>query len=345
MQVSYPMEDITLINILDKAYGIQVEYIYFIPMGDSAYSYRVNCANGDRYYLKLFDHQNDQQKRGIERLKYYLPLTSYMYHQSLFKYTTFPIKTLKGDFQITINNITTVLFNFIQGETLADAYPFSEEILTDIAQSVAAIQQITPYIEDIILLTEEFDISFEDDLEKCMIALDSTINPNDYIKQALREQVMVRKARIFDLLNLVRELRGNAINLNKERVLCHGDIWGGNLIRHENKLYFIDWESAILAPPEFDLVGYIGQEFEVFLTAYEEHLGHSVEVDLDLLRFYSYRHHLRNLTNWLMNILYRNTEQAQNENDLEMILYHCINRWDSIEARLKNVEAVLEKRK
>jgi thiamine kinase-like enzyme len=49
--------------------------------------------------------------------------------------------------------------------------------------------------------------------------------------------------------------------------LCHGDIWGGNLIRHENVLYFIDWESAIIAPPEFDLIGYIGEKFHLYEAA------------------------------------------------------------------------------
>lgn len=46
-----------------------------------------------------------------------------------------------------------------------------------------------------------------------------------------------------------------------------------------------------------------------------------------------------------MNILFRNTEDAQNENDLEMILYHRMNRWDSIEPNVRAVDAILEKRK
>ncbi|MBA2942511.1 hypothetical protein HZF08_29995 [Paenibacillus sp. CGMCC 1.16610] len=47
---------------------------------------------------------------------------------------------------------------------------------------------------------------------------------------------------------------------------------------------------------------------------------------------------LKALTSYLWGI------QAQNENDLEMILYHCMNRWDSIEPRVGAVEAWMEKR-
>jgi spectinomycin phosphotransferase len=91
-----------------------------------------------------------------------------------------------------------------------------------------------------------------------------------------------------------------------------------NLILHKTNLFFIDWESTIIAPPEFDLFGYLGEEFDVFLSSYQKHMGHTVTLNIALLRYYSYRHHLRNLTNWLMNILFRNTEEIQNENDLEI---------------------------
>ncbi|SDN67837.1 Phosphotransferase enzyme family protein [Paenibacillus sp. yr247] len=345
MEVKYRIEDNILLINLNKEYGIQIESIHFIPLGDSAYSYWVNCANGDRYYLKLFDHQNDRQIKSIELLQYYLPLTWQMYHQGLFRNITYPIKNQNGLFQTTFNDITTVLFNFIEGETLAEAYPFSKEILEDIAKSVATIQRITPFIDNTMLLVDTFDISFDADLKKCNSVLESTVTFENNIKQALREHILPKKEEILDLLNLLRKLRSVAITNKKEMVLCHGDIWGGNLIRHENELYFIDWESAIIAPPEFDLVGYIGEEFDVFFSSYEKHLGRSVTVNLELFRFYSYRHHLRNLTNWLMNILYRNTEEAQNENDLEMILCHCMNRWDSIEPKVRTVDAILQSRK
>jgi spectinomycin phosphotransferase len=344
LEVKYRIEDSVLATNLDKEYGIRIESVHFIPMGDSAYSYWVNCTNGERYYLKLFDQKNDRQRRGIERLQYYLPLTWKMYHQGLFQNITYPIKNQNGGFKTTFKDITVVLFNFIEGESLAEA-PFSKEILESIAKSVATIQKITPFIDKTTLLTETFDISFESDLEKCISILESTMTFINPIKQSLREHVLPKKEQIFVLLNLIRKLRGEAITDTKEKVLCHGDIWGGNLIRHDKELYFVDWESAIIAPPEYDLVGYIGEEFDFFFSTYEKHIGKSVAVNLDLLRFYSYRAHLRNLTNWLMNILFRNTEKAQNENDLEMILYHCMNRWDSIEARVRAVDAILEKRK
>ncbi|MFC5653589.1 phosphotransferase [Paenibacillus solisilvae] len=342
--MKFHIEDSLLMDHLNQSYGIHAESLQFIPMGDSAYSYQVNGRNGQKYYLKLFDQQNERHRTSIQRLDNYLPLTWKMYHQNLFPTVTYPLKNLKGEFKASFNGVTTVLFNFIEGETLAEAYPFSSQIVQDIAQSAAGIHLITPHIDPSTVMNETFDISFESDLVQCINVLEHNVIFDNQIKQSLRGHILSKKEHIFSLLHLVRELRQVAIRASNEKVLCHGDIWGGNLIRHANDLYFIDWESAIIAPREFDMIGYIGEEFEVFLPAYEEHFGQFVTVNLDVIRFYAYRHHLRNLTNWLMNILYRNIEQAQNENDLEMILHHCMNRWDQIEPKVKAAGEFLNKR-
>jgi len=343
MITKFPIEDIVLITNLNENYEIRIVSLEFIPMGDSAYSYEVNCVNGHKYYLKLFDHQNDRQKKGIERLQAYLPLTWKIYHQGLFKNMTYPIKTQSGDYQSAFHGVTAVLFNFIEGESLADAYPFSDEILEAVAATAASIQQLTPHVDLTALPKESLDISFDSDLIQCMKVLELPPVINNPIHKEVREQVLAKKEQIHASLNLVYELRSTARLDPEQYVLCHGDIWGGNIIRHENQLYLIDWESVIVAPPEYNLFSYMGKGFDVFYSSYEKHLNKQITVNLDLLRFYSYRTHLRNLTNWLMNIVYRNHDKAQDENDLDMIRNHCLNRLDSIEPNVLAVEAFLQK--
>ncbi|MGM7723269.1 aminoglycoside phosphotransferase family protein [Metabacillus sp. Hm71] len=343
MKIKYMIDDQILIQHLHEEYGIHVVSVEFIPIGDSAYSYRVNGRNGVPYYLKLFDHKNDKQRKAVERLQIYLPLTWTLYHSGFLKNITYPIKKLNGEIKTTFNDLTFVLFPFIEGETLAEAYPFSKEMLNEIAKEMAAIHQVPKDIANSSIERETFDISFEADLLKCMSVLEGPATKESQILNSLRDQILVKKEHIIYILNLVRKLRILALNENKDKVLCHGDLWGGNLILQKNKLFIIDWETAIIAPPEYDLFGYIGEEFEAFLTSYQMQINHTVSLNLDLLRFYSYRHHLRNLANWLMNILFRNTDEAQNENDLDMIIHHCMNRWNSIEPNIIYAEKVIKK--
>jgi spectinomycin phosphotransferase len=351
MQTKFNISDEALLAELHHSYSLQAAQIDFIPLGDSAYSYRVNGADGQWYYLKLFDSSNERQRRGIDRLPAYLPLTWELYHSGLFTRITYPIKNVRGEFATALNGVTMVLFNYLHGETLAEAHPFSDDILVQVGKAAADLHKITRFIDPALAAEETFDISFDSDLSQCISALETVKAEearNASIIETLRELILPQKENLLSLMELVRELRGqNEIpdaNRGRAYVLCHGDLWGGNLIRHAGELYLIDWEAAMLAPPEYNFFSYMGDGFAVFVTAYEKQLQQSFTVNPDLLRFYAYRAHLRNLTNWLMNILYRNTDEAQNINDLEMIRHHCLNRMANVEENVRSAEAFLQSR-
>ena len=128
-------------------------------------------------------------------------------------------------------------------------------------------------------------------------------------------------------------------------VLCHGDVWGGNLILHpEGELYFVDWEGAQLAPAEYDLLNYLDDDHcQPFLDRYEARRGQRVPLSSEAFGFFQYRRHLRNLSNWVTNIMYDNTAPKQSENDLDMIVNHCMDRWEAIEPRMRFIADVLSR--
>jgi spectinomycin phosphotransferase len=348
MKVKYDIDDSKIIDSVEQRYGISIAKLEFIPFGDSAYSYIVICADGKRFYLKLFDLENGRQKESADRLDFYLPMTWSMYHRGLFVRLTYPIKTLDGHFYTRMNQLTLVLFNYIEGETLADSYPFGQKIIENIASSVAEIHHmVTPRIDCEALEIENFDLSFLSGLsglsgivaELETAGLDGAQSPS---KRSLRKLVVPRKEEIAGLIHSLQTMRSKLQTDPGKMVLCHGDIWGGNLILDSNDaLHFLDWESSLMAPPERDIFGYIGEEFETFFGRYQNQLYQPVTLHADLLRLYAYRRHLRNLTNWLMNIMYRNTNEAQDENDLDMIENHCMNRWGSIESQVEHVQKVM----
>lgn len=328
----FKIDDDQLSFYIQENYGISVKQIEFIPVGDSAYSYKVICMAGNLYFLKLFDHHNDRQKEGIRRLNYYLPLTWDLYHQGLFTNITYPVKNLSGNLYTTLEDITIVLFNYIVGESLADAYPLSNKILKEIAKSMAKLEKITSKINHAMLPMESLDISFETKLKNCISILEGSIK-----HQNLRGLVLSKKVQIFSIMDLVNKIRNSVCIDSKHQVLCHGDIWGGNLIYQNNQLFLVDWESVIIAPREYNLYSFIGPGFDIFISSYIRQLNQKIKIDVNLIRFYSYRAHLRNLTNWLMNILFRNTDEAQSINDIDMIENHCLDRLDQIEPNISKI--------
>ncbi|TDG00627.1 aminoglycoside phosphotransferase family protein [Paenibacillus piri] len=347
MKIRYPAEDGELLQCLNEAYGLDAVSLAFIPIGDAAYSYRIVCRSGVRYYLKLFDMDNDGQRKNAQALDHYLPLTWELYHQAMFQHLTVPIKNNGESFQTIFRNeaAVLVLFSFVEGETLADAYPLSKPVVGAIAETLAEIHcEVTPRLrlERVACRTETYDISFAAELTNSLSALESGSFTDVYLK-ALRSLLLPRMSEIGSMIGLLRELQLSAQAVCRQPVLCHGDVWGGNLIVQEGRLMLLDWESCRLAPPERDVFGYLNDEFDTFYQRYTERAGTKLRFHTDLLRFYAYRHHLSNLSNWLLNMLYRHTAEAQRANDLEMIDFHCIRRWSGIEAGIRSAERVMSK--
>ena len=339
MKVKHTIDDAVLLAAIVEHYRISAENLMFIPMGDSAYAYRVDCANGDRYFLKLFDTVT--QQRNIEHLEFYLPLTWQLFHDEKLKQIVAPIRGKQGTLYTALNNrILLVLYPFIEGPTLADAHPFPAHIVEQIAIFLARLHSLSFQPDQKGGRIETFDPSFEQQLMGCL----EQLSEEDYAHRSgvreLKGLVLPRREELMDYLGLVRTLRKQLSGEPFETVLCHGDIWGGNMIDHDGLLHFVDWETAIFAPRERDLFKLIGESFDRFLSAYTRELGRPVSLNIDLLRYYSYRRHLENLTNWLMNILHRNTSEVQNMNDLEMIADHCLNRFSLIEPQLITVRTL-----
>lgn len=74
-----------------------------------------------------------------------------------------------------------------------------------------------------------------------------------------------------------RYLQETMVNLDEENMsVCHGDVYRKNWLLSENqKLYLVDWDSAILADPAFDLGMLLGryvseQEWENWILSYGE---------------------------------------------------------------------------
>jgi spectinomycin phosphotransferase len=341
MRVKYNIEESILASILKREYGIQVREFTFIPWGLSAYSYKVRASNGECYYLKLFDTTDDQQKRSAKLLDSYLPMTWKMYHKGIFRNLTYPIKTKDGRFKTRFKKIILVLFNFIEGTTLSKSSS-RKDTLEKIAKAVAQLHHATPVIDTKKIRQEQFDKYPQEGLIRGLSVLESTTKFDNPYKEALQELILPRKENILHAMNAFSSLQSTVEAIQKERVLCHGDLWAGNIISHQDEIFFLDWEFAVISFPERDLINFIGNDFEFFFKQYEHHIGKKVILHSDLLRYYLYRRRLNHLQRTILNILFKNTNEVDNRSDLNMLTYYYADKLDSIESVITNTQGLLK---
>lgn len=335
------MDESILASILKKEYGIHVKDVTFIPWGTSAYSYKVNSVDGECYYLKLLDTANNKQRRATKRLDWYLPMTWNMYHKGIFRNLTYPIRTKDGRYYSSFDKAILILFTFIEGETAKNSSSW-KATLEKIAKLVAKLHKATPVIEKNKIRKERFDTGPQPSLLRTLSVLESTAAFDNPYKEALQGLILPKKDHLLHFMDVFSSLQSTVDAIQKERVLCHGDLWAGNIIIHQNEVFFIDWESAVIAPPERDLSNYCGYGFEIFLKQYEAHIEKKVILHSDLLRFYLYRRRLTHLKHLIMNILFRNTTEAENKIDLDMISNYYTDTLDRIEPAIHKAQSLLK---
>jgi spectinomycin phosphotransferase len=160
---------------------------------------------------------------------------------------------------------------------------------------------------------EAFDIPFEGDLRHGLETIEQ-IGPRERPGlRALRDmvvpprtEIVVQLARLHLLQHAVRQLSGPF-------VLCHTDMGGDNLLVDDHgQLIVLDWDDAIVAPPEHDLQSALGEGFGCFLEVYKEAGGQRL-LYVDHVAFYLLRRYMHDMTVRLLRILEENTSEEQDE--------------------------------
>ena len=122
---------------------------------------------------------------------------------------------------------------------------------------------------------------------------------------------------------------------------CHGDVWGGNIIpTSTGQLVLLDWEASVIAPLERDAFLY-GADFAAFDAGYCLIHKEPMHWHANWLAYYGYRRQLRNLAQWLHNLLHENLDEVQRENDLAMLGFHCLDRLKGVERTASELVASL----
>jgi spectinomycin phosphotransferase len=334
MKQRLPEFEEKLCEAIKQCYRFDASSYIFIPIGDTAFSYVVENTKGERRYLKVFDTATQKGRLAVERLNQYLPLMIELIESGLFCDLPRPYHTTNGDLRCNWGRFIGVLFEYVDGKTLENDYPFSDDVQTRIAVQLAKLHAVPLTELHSQVVRESYSVDFGESLHSNLRSLDSYTGDDLFVLK-LQSIVLPRLELINRFWERLCELREIALQSEAEVVLCHGDLWGGNIIDQGNRrLVFLDWEGAVIAPLERDLFSYLGPDYTTFRIAYAAKRQIAFSLNPDLVAFYSYRKQLENLSQWLHNLLNENFGDEQKQNDLEMIGFHCLDRWTSIETTI-----------
>jgi spectinomycin phosphotransferase len=293
MKVEPDLDRLGLLELLDDRYGFRAAELEFVPRGLGSYAYVATSSEGARVFLKLFDP--DRPESTAHPPGFELPLTEAL--ADLGVRVPRPIREAAGRHVSHLDRFDVVVFEHVDGVTLEDEREWPEPLYAAVAATLAAIHASTPRVVPLVERTEQHELPFLATLERAV----EQPHPGGLVALPAYE-LRSRIDRLLAMRDRARAGRGKP-------VLCHTDFWGSNLIlTAQQELYVVDWDGALLGPPEHDLFMFAGtgffpaDRFGWFLDRYTTSFGR-LSPNPDLLAFYLYRRNLEDLGDFIAAIV------------------------------------------
>ena len=329
-----------LIATIQEAYGLPIEELAFVPVGEAAVGYAAQCDGSRRYFLKLWPDTRAGRASASQR-DITLGLTRALYERRLYPRVPFPIPTRDGSLSATFVGTPFALFPFLPGHAAPPLSDLPLPLRDDLARTLAAIHRATPALADVLPPRETFDIPFEADLRRGLEAIEhlgprarpGLLALRDVILQR-RDDILAQLARLHHLQQTVRHSVGSF-------VLCHGDLGGDNLlVDDQGHISVLDWDGATVAPAEHDLHWTLGAGFGRFLQVYEEAAGPRLW-HLDQFAFWLLRRCVADLADDLLRLLEESTSASEDEYLLDHLETWGFAQWAILDETLAGIAEAL----
>jgi spectinomycin phosphotransferase len=343
MQHAHPsIDERSLTQVLHREYGLRVERLTFLKKAWVANCYAADCAGRARYFCKFYG--DARQAHAYARdVDFYLSLTYALATEQILPTIACPVQTLNKSFSVCFDGHLLILFHWIEGQTLGFG-PLPDDVLPRLGTLVGTLHASTPQITTLKPPHEQFDIPFYADLVNGLDTLHHITPTHTFGQQELSRLLLPRRDAILRLLDRLQDLAARTKARDREQVICHTDLHGGNLIRDDRgTLYILDWEGTVLAPPEHDLIfcAWDDRFWDLFLPSYQRAFG-PTHLDSTAFGFYLTRRNLEDLADFIVRILYEQNGDEQDRVDLQGMVDDCIADWPALEQASAAIETRLQ---
>lgn len=330
-----------LIQTIHLEYDIDIQNLVFHQRGWGGDSYIAETSAGKRYFLKLKNQERNNVFAASSQA-FYLPLMHQLYINGIMPHIPHPIPTLKGEFSLGIDGQELMITSFIEGEDVGFG-KLPESIITQLAERVGIFHSCRNQLTFESPFVEKFEIAFEPMLLQLADELAAISSTHRKGKILLRDTLVPRSADLYMYLDWLKELQKQVKTTGNRMVICHTDLHGGNLMTdNQNNLYILDWENAMIAPREQDMIFFAGERdiWKIFWPKYRSFFD-PVDLDRDLLRFYFYRRGLEDIADYIFRIFQSDGSDERDESDVKE-LTDCLDGLEDVERTVSDIWAGFE---
>jgi len=309
--------DTMIIATLETSYALQAGQLTYLPLGADLNTavYRLETIDGRVYFVKLRSGEFNQPSVII-------PDT--LADQGI-AHLVRPLYTMHAALWANLEGYKLVLYPFIEGW---DAYEqaLTAEQWVELGATLRAVHDaaLPPELSKS-LPRESWPTRWRDSVFEFL----RLVRQHTFAEPIAAETASTLISRHDQVLNLVQHtarLGAQIKSKSIEYVLCHADLHAGNLLLTANgDLYIVDWDTALLAPRERDLM-YAGggqmarwhspeQEQAWFYQGYND-----APVDAAILAYYRYERIIEDIAVYCDELLLTDRGGDDRQQALEWLL-------------------------
>jgi spectinomycin phosphotransferase len=267
-----------------ERWGIDVESMSYEAVGGGSHHWLLRTADAGYRFLTVDDlgtkpwlgADHDSTFAGLEAAF----RTASKLRTSGLDFVVAPIPAADGAVVTRLDaRFSAALFPYVAGRPGIFGEQFGRRDRHDLCELWAKLHLATPSVRDA-APRRSLDVPGRAELADALNDLDGPWTGGPYSEHA-REWLTSN----HDLVNASLDRYDRLAHevATKEFVITHGEPHGGNLIRTEDGLRLIDWDTVAMAPPERDL-WILDDGTDEGLHAYSEATGHPL--DRSALAFY-----------------------------------------------------------
>jgi Ser/Thr protein kinase RdoA (MazF antagonist) len=297
MRTEPDLDASSLRECLRDRYLLEVVRLTFVPYGLDSWSYLATCQDGGRAFVKLSRRVPSTAATAAE-----LPLLAAL--AAGLVPVPRPIPDRDGGFSNALDGYEVQVLEYLVGRSLEDETVWPDDLYARVAETVAAVHASTSAVRPLVERVEDYELPFLPPFATTLAVLEAggvLTARDDMALAGLREMLVPRARELRVAIGRLERLRDLARARGSDEVLCHTDIWGSNLLlADDGMLHLLDWNGALIGPPEHDLFMFAGttffpaDRFGWFLERYEAAFRR-VRLDAGTFGFYLYRRNLEDL--------------------------------------------------